>query len=68
MRCGKAVGFCNICAELFKAEGGFMIRGLHTVLTAVCYSGTIPPDWKKELSSLSGRGKEAVKTATTTVV
>ena len=45
----KAVGICNISAELLKAGVEAMIRGLHAVLTAVWHSGTIPPDWKKGL-------------------
>ena len=45
----KAAGICNISAELLKAGGEAMIRGLHAVLTAVWHSGTIPPDWKKGL-------------------
>ena len=32
---GKAPGICNISAELLKAGGEAMIRGLHAVLTAV---------------------------------
>ena len=32
---GKAAGICNISAELFKARGKVMIRGLHAVLSAV---------------------------------
>ena len=49
LRGGKAAGVCNISAELLKAGGEAMIRGLHAVLTAVWHSGTIPPDWKREL-------------------
>ena len=45
----KAAGICYISAELFKAGGEAMIRGLHAVLTAVWHSGTIPPDWKRGL-------------------
>ena len=44
LRGGKAAGICNISAELPRAEGKAMIRGLHTVLTAVWHSDTIPPD------------------------
>ena len=44
LRGGKAAGICNISAELLKAGGEAMIRGLHAVLTAVWHSGTIPPD------------------------
>ena len=44
---GKAAGICNISAELFKAGGEAMIRGLHAVFTAVWHSGTIFRDWKK---------------------
>ncbi len=46
---GKAVGVCNISAEMVKAGGETMIHGLHAVLTAVWQSGTIPPDWKRGL-------------------
>ncbi|KAG0713018.1 X-linked retinitis pigmentosa GTPase regulator-interacting protein 1 [Chionoecetes opilio] len=35
---GKAAGVCNISAELLKAGGEAMIRGLHAVLTAVWQS------------------------------
>ena len=49
LRDGKAAGICNISAELLKAGGEAMIRGLHAVLTAVWHSGTIPPDWKRGL-------------------
>ncbi|KAG0718569.1 Sphingomyelin phosphodiesterase 3 [Chionoecetes opilio] len=35
LRGGKAAGVCNISAELLKAGGEAMIRGLHAVLTAV---------------------------------
>ena len=44
LRGGKATGICNISAELLKAGGEAMIHGLHAVLIAVWYSGTIPPD------------------------
>ena len=43
LRGGKAAGIWNINAELLKAGGEAMIRGLHAVLTAVWHSGTIPP-------------------------
>ncbi|KAG0724898.1 Transposon TX1 uncharacterized protein [Chionoecetes opilio] len=46
---GKAAAVCNISAELLKAGGEAMIRGLHAVLIAVWQSGTIPPDWKRGL-------------------
>ena len=46
---GKAAGICNISAELFKARGKVMIRGLHAVLSAVWHWGTIPLDWKRGL-------------------
>ncbi|KAG0717242.1 Retrovirus-related Pol polyprotein from type-1 retrotransposable element R2 [Chionoecetes opilio] len=36
---GKAAGVCNSSAELLKAGGEAMIRGLHAVLTAVWQSG-----------------------------
>ena len=35
LRNRKAAGICNIRAEIHKAEGKVMIRGLHAVLTAV---------------------------------
>ena len=38
LRGGKAAGICNISAELLKAGGEIMIRGLHVVLTAVWHS------------------------------
>ena len=46
---GKAASVCNISTELLKAGAVASSRGLHAVLTAVCHSGTIPPDWKKGL-------------------
>ena len=49
LRDGKAAGICNISAELLKAGGEAMIRGLHAVLTAVWLSRTILPDWKRGL-------------------
>ena len=57
LRGGKAAGICNINAELLKAGGKAMIRGLHAVLTAVWYSGTIPPDWKMGLDAPIWKGK-----------
>ena len=57
LRGGKAAGICNISAELLKAEGEAMIRGLHAVLTAVWHSGTIPPDWKRGLVIPIWKGK-----------
>ena len=58
LRAEKAAGVCSISAELLKAGGEAMIRGLHAVLTAVWHSGTIPPDWKKRLvvSVWNGKG------------
>ncbi|KAG0718661.1 Transposon TX1 uncharacterized protein [Chionoecetes opilio] len=44
-------------AELLKAGGEAMIRGLHAVLTAVWQSGTIPPDWKRGLVVPIWKGK-----------
>ena len=35
LRGGKAAGLCNISAELLKAVGESMLRGLYAVLTAV---------------------------------
>ena len=64
---GKAAGICNIRAELLKTGGETMIHGLHAVLTAVWHSGTIPSDWKRGWSSLSGKVKGTVRIATTTV-
>ena len=49
LRGGKAAGICNISAELRKAGGEAMIRGVHAVFTAVWHSGTIFRDWKKEV-------------------
>ncbi|KAG0711023.1 Iron-sulfur protein NUBPL [Chionoecetes opilio] len=57
LRGGKAAGVCNISAELLKAGGEAMIRGLHAVLTAVWQSGTIPPDWKRGLVVPIWKGK-----------
>ena len=54
---GKAAGICNISAELLKAGGDAMIRGLHAVLSAVWRSGTIPPDWKRGLVVPIWKGK-----------
>ena len=44
LKSGKAAGICDIPAELLKAGGEPMARGLHTVQTAIWQSGTIPPD------------------------
>ncbi|KAG0711895.1 LINE-1 retrotransposable element ORF2 protein [Chionoecetes opilio] len=57
LRGGKAAGVCNISAELLKAGGEAMIRGLHAVLTAVWQSGTIPHDWKRGLVVPIWQGK-----------
>ena len=57
LRDGKAAGICNISAELLKAGGEAMIRGLHAVLTAVWHSDTIPPDWKRGLVVSIWKGK-----------
>ena len=57
LRGGKAPGVCNISAELLKAGGEAMTRGLHAVLTAVWQSGTIPPDWKRGLVVPIWKGK-----------
>ena len=57
LRGGKAAGICNISAELLKAGGEAMTRGLHAVLTAVWHSGTIPPDWKRGLVVPIWKGK-----------
>ena len=57
LRGRKAAGIYNINAELLKAGGEAMIRGLHTVMTAVWHSGTIPPDWKKGLVIPIWKGK-----------
>ncbi|KAG0720355.1 Protein lin-10 [Chionoecetes opilio] len=57
LRGGKAAGVCNISAELLKAGGEAMIRGLHAVLTAVWQSSTIPPDWKRGLVVPIWKGK-----------
>ncbi|KAG0728096.1 putative protein in type-1 retrotransposable element R1DM [Chionoecetes opilio] len=57
LRGGKASGVCNISAELLKAGGEAIIRGLHAVLTAVWQSGTIPPDWKRGLVVPIWKGK-----------
>ena len=57
LRGGGAPGVCNISAELLKAGGEAMIHGLHTVLTAVWHSGTVPPDWKRGLVVPIWKGK-----------
>ena len=44
MKSGKAAGICGIPAELLKAGGEPMARGLHVVLAAIWRSGTVPPD------------------------
>ncbi len=54
---GKAAGVCNISAEMLKAVGETMIHGLHALLTAFWQSGTIPPDWKRELIVPICKGK-----------
>ncbi|MEL6802745.1 MAG: reverse transcriptase domain-containing protein, partial [Bacteroidota bacterium] len=57
LRGGKAAGVCSISAELLKAGGEAVTRGLHAVLTAVWQSGTIPPDWKRGLVVPIWKGK-----------
>ena len=57
LRGRKAAGICNISAELLKARGEAMIRGLHAVLTAVWHSGTFPPHWKTGLVVHIWKGK-----------
>lgn len=57
LRGGKAPGVCNISAELLKAGGEAMTRGLHAVLTAVWQSGTFPPDWTRGLVIPIWKGK-----------
>ena len=57
LKCGKAAGICNVSAEMLKAGGEAMIRGLHAVLSAVWQSGTIPPDWKRGLVVPIWKGK-----------
>ena len=57
LRGGKAPGVCNVSAELLKAGGEAMIRGLHAVLTAVWQTGTVPPDWKRGLVVPIWKGK-----------
>ena len=54
---GKAAGFCGIPAELLKFGGDAMARGLHTVLTAIWQSGTIPPDLLKGVVIPFWKGK-----------
>ena len=68
---GVAAGICNINAELLKAGGGAMMRGLHAVLTSLLYDIQVPfllTEKKRGWSSLSGRGKGTVRTGTTTAV
>ena len=57
LKCGKAAGICNVSAEMLKAGGEAMTRGLHAVLSAVWQSGTIPPDWKRGLVVPIWKGK-----------
>ena len=57
LKCGKAPGICGISAELLKAGGEAMIHGLHSVVTAVWQSGTIPLDWKRGLVTPIYKGK-----------
>ncbi len=57
LKCGKAAGICNVSAEMLKAGGEAMIRGLHAVLSAVLQFGTIPPDWKRGLVVPIWKGK-----------
>ena len=52
-----ANSICNISAELLRAGGEAMIRGLHVVLTVVWYSGKIPSDWKNGLVVPIWKGK-----------
>ena len=40
LKSGKAAGICGIPAELLKAGGEPMARGLHAVLAAICRFGT----------------------------
>ena len=44
LKSGKAAGICGIPAELLKAGGEPMARGLHAVLAAIWQSGSVPPD------------------------
>ena len=44
-------------AELLKAGSEAMTHGLYVVLTAIWYSGTIPPDWKRGLIVPIWKGK-----------
>ncbi len=57
LKCGKAAGICNVSAEMLKAGGESMIRGLHAVLSAIWQSGTLPPDWKRGLVVSIWKGK-----------
>ncbi|XP_069981039.1 uncharacterized protein [Penaeus vannamei] len=43
LKSDKAVGICDIPAELLKAGGEPMVRGLHAVLAAIWRSGTVTP-------------------------
>ncbi|XP_069995851.1 uncharacterized protein [Penaeus vannamei] len=44
LKSGKAAGICSIPAELLKAGVEPIAWGLHVVLVAIWWSGTIPPD------------------------
>ena len=65
LRSGKAAGIYDISVKLLKGEGEAMIRG-NAVLTAGWHSGT-NSQWKKA-SFLFGKGKETVRTLTSTPV
>ncbi len=54
---GKAVGVCNINAEMLKAGVETIIHVLHALLTAVWQSGTLPLDWKRGLDVPVWKGK-----------
>ena len=44
LKSGEAAGICGIPALLLKAGSEHMAWGLHAVLSAIWWSGTVPPD------------------------
>ncbi|XP_069987637.1 uncharacterized protein [Penaeus vannamei] len=50
LKSGKTAGICDIPAELLTAGSEPMVWGLHVVLAAIWWSGTIPPDLLREHS------------------
>ena len=57
LKSGRAAGVCDIPAELVKAGGEAMIRGLHAVIEVIWQTGIIPPDWTRGLVTPIWKGK-----------